>query len=169
MQTYTFVFVTAGESKLAYTSPTADERGWLKPLLQAERAVGIPRGGEIPSRPGYWCHILTLDGGALFTIKRGGLLLSCAGVACTAQAAAEVWPRLEEAHLASYKAVIENYGFDTPDHFLTIPDKPTELPWVALSHQPGIGQDMDAAPWVNNFVIELGQELMLEAMGQGRL
>jgi hypothetical protein len=161
MLTYTFFFITSGDSTKAFADPSAEKMVLLKPLVQA-------RGGEIPFRPGYQCDIWTLDGGAMFSVRQGQLLLSFGGVAGTAQADEKVWPHLQDAHLTSYKAVIENHGFNTPDNFLTIPEKPAELPWVAVSHQPGMGQDMGAAPWVGNFFIELGQELLLEAMGQGR-
>lgn len=175
MQLFTFYYVTTGESRLAHTDPNAESPGWVTSLLQSAiagvpRGHGVPQGGNLPDHPGYVCYIATLEGGALFGIRGpGGQLLNSCGVACTAEAAAKVWPYLEGAQLDSYQAVVQNWGFDTPDHFLTIPKLPAELPWIAVAHLPGLGQEPESQQWVISVELELGKALLLEAISAQRL
>lgn len=159
MPTYTFSTITTGKSEKLSTDLSADEMDLLRPLVRA-------KGGAIPGQPAYRCVITPVDGGAMFTVKRGELMLAFCGVACTPRAAEEVWSRLQESHLASYEAMIAVLGFQTPDSWLTMPNQPGELPWVGASQQPGLGQDPGAADWLGGFEVALGQALLLDAMGR---
>ena len=144
MDTLTFLTITSGHSQ---PSPLAEARF----ALPALRPLVLAGGGAVPGQQPYTFKVTSIEGGAVFSVHEGAIILAFCGVAYAPVAAGQIWDSLAEAHVASYEAVVAQLGFNTPDSWLASPQQPVSLPWLAVTLQPGLLLRPSAARWLADF------------------
>jgi hypothetical protein len=144
MDTLTFLTMTSGHSQ---PSPLSEAQF----ALPALRPLVLAGGGPVPGQRAYTFQVTSIEGGAVFSVHDGALILAFCGVAYAPAAAEQVWDNLTQAHLTTYELVVQKLGFNTPDNWLASPEQPATLPWLAVTLQPGLLLRPSAASWLADF------------------
>lgn len=147
MKNLTFLTVNSGHAQPSSRAEVKQfTTNMLYPLVMAN-------GGAIPNLPGWTFRLTPVAGGAFFSVSNGADIVTAGAVVGTQAAADELWPHLEQMHLANYQGMIQMLGGakHLPNNWIANPVRPKELPWLAVVLQPGLVKHPFAGIWLADF------------------